>query len=78
MSPKNGQISASLYTNCQAFVQISNPKSSIQRFGQKADTIISDHPPTAQNFSKQIKGKFQAQIKSCKQRTEILHSFIKL
>ena len=31
--------------NCQAFVQISNPKSSIQRFGQKADIIIPDHQP---------------------------------
>ena len=27
--------------NCQAFVQILNLKSSIQKFGQKADIIIS-------------------------------------
>ena len=31
--------------DCRAFVQISNPNSSIQSFGQKADLIISDHPP---------------------------------
>ena len=28
------------HKNCHTFVQILNPKSSIQRFGQKADMII--------------------------------------